>query len=158
MHLMHIDTSPIDISSIHRYTSNGYIQYIQIHPSCKSLSILSNISWGYIQEKPGMFLRDVPDCDDTGSKSISYKQMKSYELKFSLQAGCRKQSVQTSLVGLSSIYRDPSDEPCRIKCQAHSSISRPITARTGFSKWLKNKCSTIFCVIILAVQIQYVLI
>ena len=29
------------------------------------------------REKPDMFLRDIPDCDDAGSKSISYKQIKS---------------------------------------------------------------------------------
>ena len=84
-------------------------------------------------------------CDEDKSKSVSYKQKKSYELKFYLQTGFRHPCrVQTSLVGIVPYWN-----PCGIKCQAHSSISGAITARNWLQKfWLQN-----FCVIILVVLI-----
>ena len=95
------------------------------------------------------------DCDEDKSKSVSYKQKKTYELKFSLQIGFRHPCrVQTSLVGIVPYWN-----PCGIKFQRHLSISGPITAQNWLQKWLKIlKIFNYFCVMILTVLIQYMLI
>ena len=92
-----------------------------------------------------MFLRDVPDCDDGKSKSSSYKT---------------NEVVRTQILStgrMSEIVR--SDKPCRIEFQAHLSISGPITARTGFRKWLKIfnyfLCYNIGCLDIVCANLIY---
>ena len=72
----------IDESSIHRYTPNRYIQYIYIflvslYPFCQV----------YLEDT---FRKNLVSSSEMSLTVITYKQMKSYELKFSLQAGCRK--------------------------------------------------------------------
>ena len=94
------NTSILWYISIHRYILS--IQYL----SSTSISILTIVKYSQIilkiyRGKLGKFLRYVPDCDYGKSKFISYKQKKSYELKFYLQTGSRHPCrVQTSLVGI----------------------------------------------------------
>ena len=111
MNPVYIDIPLIDISCIPRYTSNRYIsryRYIRL----VSLYLLCQI----YQNRYRRTVRDIPDCDEDKSKVV------------------RNQIFSTGR--MSEIVR--SNKPCRIKYQAHLSISRPITARIGFRKWLKN--------------------
>ena len=97
--------------------------------------IVIKISLGTIQSK---FVST--DCDEDKSKSVSYKQKKSYELKFYLQTengpfrqACRIEfhidTLQSNFVGINA---------------KHAHLYQELSLReTGFRKWLK----TIFCVL-----------
>ena len=106
--------------------------------------IVIKISLGTIQSK---FVST--DCDEDKSKSVSYKQKKSYELKFYLQTGFRHPCrVQTSLVGIVPYWN-----PCGIKCQ-HAHLYQELSLHeTGFRNGF-YRIETIF--VFLTVLIQYV--